>query len=186
MIYVNKMDIMGADFYNVLHMIHDRLKCNAVPIQLPIGAEDTFKGIIDLVEMDADVYYDELGKDMRVEEIPADMVDLAEEYREKLLDAVSMFDDVHHGGLSGGQGDRPGPHPQGHPSGAPSPTRWCPSPAAPPTATRACRSCWMPSWTICPLPRTCPPSRASTPRPTRKRTVIPTMTRPSPLWPSRS
>ena len=93
MIYVNKMDIMGADFYNVLHMIHDRLKCNAVPIQLPIGAEDTFKGIIDLVEMDADIYYDEMGKDMRVEEIPADMVDLANEYREKLLDAVSMFDD---------------------------------------------------------------------------------------------
>ena len=73
MIYVNKMDIMGADFYNVLHMIDDRLKCNAVPIQLPIGSEDTFKGIIDLVEMDADVYYDELGKDMRVEEIPEDM-----------------------------------------------------------------------------------------------------------------
>ena len=93
MIYVNKMDIMGADFYNVLHMIHDRLKCNAVPIQLPIGSEDTFKGIIDLVEMDADIYYDEMGKDMRVEEIPADMMDLANEYREKLLDAVSMFDD---------------------------------------------------------------------------------------------
>ena len=93
MIYVNKMDIMGADFYNVLHMIHDRLKCNAVPIQLPIGSEDTFKGIIDLVEMDADIYYDEMGKDMRVEPIPADMVDLANEYREKLLDAVSMFDD---------------------------------------------------------------------------------------------
>ena len=93
MIYVNKMDIMGADFYHVLHMIDDRLKCNAVPIQLPIGAEDTFRGIIDLVEMDADVYYDELGKDMRVEEIPEDMRDLAEEYREKLLDAVSMFDE---------------------------------------------------------------------------------------------
>ena len=93
MIYVNKMDIMGADFYNVLHMIEDRLKCNAVPIQLPIGAEDTFKGIIDLVEMNADIYYDDLGKDMRVEEIPADMVDLANEYHEKLMDAVSMFDD---------------------------------------------------------------------------------------------
>ena len=93
MIYVNKMDIMGADFYNVLHMIEDRLKCNAVPIQLPIGAEDTFKGIIDLVEMDADIYYDDLGKDMRVEPIPEDMVDLANEYREKLMDAVSMFDD---------------------------------------------------------------------------------------------
>ena len=93
MIYVNKMDIMGADFYNVLHMIEDRLKCNAVPIQLPIGAEDTFKGIIDLVEMNADIYYDDLGKDMRVEEIPADMADLAAEYHEKLMDAVSMFDD---------------------------------------------------------------------------------------------
>ncbi|MCI6568670.1 elongation factor G [Dysosmobacter sp. HCP28S3_G4] len=93
MIYVNKMDIMGADFYNVLHMIDERLKCNAVPIQLPIGSEDTFKGIIDLIEMDADVYYDEMGKDMRVEPIPEDMVDLANEYHEKLMDAVSMFDD---------------------------------------------------------------------------------------------
>ena len=93
MIYVNKMDIMGADFYNVLHMIEDRLKCNAVPIQLPIGSEDTFKGIIDLIEMDADIYYDDLGKDMRVEPIPEDMMDLANEYHEKLMDAVSMFDD---------------------------------------------------------------------------------------------
>nr|WP_326166762.1 elongation factor G [uncultured Oscillibacter sp.] len=93
MIYVNKMDIMGADFYNVLHMVEDRLKCNAVPIQLPIGSEDTFKGIVDLIEMDADVYYDDLGKDMRVEEIPADMLDLANEYREKLMDAVSMYDE---------------------------------------------------------------------------------------------
>ncbi len=93
MIYVNKMDIMGADFYNVLHMIHDRLKCNAVPIQLPIGSEDTFKGIIDLVEMDADIYYDELGKDMRVEEIPADMLELAQEYRTKLVDACADLND---------------------------------------------------------------------------------------------
>ena len=93
MIYVNKMDITGADFYHVLDMVHDRLKANAVPIQLPIGKEDTFKGIIDLVEMDADIYYDQLGKDMRVEPIPEDMADLANEYREKLLDAVSMFDD---------------------------------------------------------------------------------------------
>jgi len=93
MIYVNKMDIMGADFYNVLRMVEERLKCNAVPVQLPIGSEDTFKGIIDLVEMNADVYYDDLGKDMRMEEIPADMMDLANEYREKLMDAVSMFDE---------------------------------------------------------------------------------------------
>ena len=93
MIYVNKMDIMGADFYNVLHMIHDRLKCNAVPIQLPIGSEDTFKGIIDLVEMDADIYYDELGKDKRVEEIPEDMLELAQEYRTKLVDACADLND---------------------------------------------------------------------------------------------
>ncbi len=93
MIYINKMDIMGADFYNVLRMIDERLKCNAVPIQLPIGKEADFRGIIDLVEMKADVYYDEMGKDMRVEEIPEDMMDLAQEYREKMLDAVSMFDD---------------------------------------------------------------------------------------------
>ena len=93
MIYVNKMDIMGADFFNVMHMIEDRLKCNAVAIQLPIGAEDTFKGIIDLVTMRADVYYDDMGKDMREEDIPEDMVDLANEYHEKLMDAVSMFDE---------------------------------------------------------------------------------------------
>lgn len=93
MIYVNKMDIMGADFYNVLKMVKDRLKCNAVPIQLPIGSEADFRGIIDLVEMKADIYYDDLGQDMRVEEIPADMAGLAEEYRVKLLEAVSDFDD---------------------------------------------------------------------------------------------
>ena len=93
MIYVNKMDIMGADFFNVLRMVRDRLKCEAVPIQLPIGAEDTFRGIIDLVEMNADVYYDDLGKDMRIEPIPMEMEELAQEYREKLLDAVSMMDD---------------------------------------------------------------------------------------------
>ncbi len=93
MIYVNKMDIMGADFYNVIDMIHDRLKANAVPIQLPIGKEADFRGIIDLIEMNADIYYDELGQDMRVEEIPEDMRDLAEEYRSNLLEAVSDFDD---------------------------------------------------------------------------------------------
>ena len=93
MIYVNKMDIMGADFFRVLDMVHDRLKANAVPIQLPIGAEDTFRGIIDLVEMNADVYYDDMGKDMRVEEIPADMLEMAQEYREKLLDCVADIDD---------------------------------------------------------------------------------------------
>ena len=93
MIYVNKMDIMGADFFNVIKMVHDRLKCNAVPIQLPIGKENTFRGIVDLIEMKADIYYDDTGKDMRVEEIPEDMVELAQEYRTKLIDAVSSLDD---------------------------------------------------------------------------------------------
>ena len=93
MIYVNKMDIMGADFFRVLTMIDERLKCNAVPIQLPIGSETFFRGNIDLITMKANVYYDDMGKDVRVEEIPEDMVDLANEYREKLMDAISVFDD---------------------------------------------------------------------------------------------
>ena len=93
MAYVNKMDIMGANFYRVVEMMRDRLKCNAVPIQLPIGAEDEFKGIIDLVEMQAYVYYDDLGKDIRVEEIPEDMVEKAEEYHEALMECVAEQDD---------------------------------------------------------------------------------------------
>jgi len=93
MAYVNKMDIMGADFYNVVSMMHDRLKTNAVPIQLPIGSEADFKGIIDLVEMKAYVYYDDLGKDIRVEDIPEDMKDKAEEYHTALLEAVAEQDE---------------------------------------------------------------------------------------------
>ena len=93
MAYVNKMDIMGADFYRVVSMMKERLHCNAVPIQLPIGAEETFKGIIDLVEMKAYVYYDDLGKDIRVEEIPADMADKAQEYHEALLEHVAEQDE---------------------------------------------------------------------------------------------
>jgi elongation factor G len=94
MIYVNKMDIMGADFYNVLTMVKERFKCNAVPIQLPIGSEDTFKGIVDLINMDAEIYYDDLGNDIRREEIPEDMKDLAQEYREKLIEAVAEQDEA--------------------------------------------------------------------------------------------
>ncbi|MBO6014606.1 MAG: elongation factor G [Oscillospiraceae bacterium] len=93
MIYINKMDITGADFFHVLDMVRDRLKCNAVPIQLPIGAEDSFKGIVDLVDMNSRIYYDDLGQDQRTEPIPDDMLPLAEEYRNKLLEAVSDFDD---------------------------------------------------------------------------------------------
>ena len=93
MIYVNKMDIMGADFYHVLDMVDERFKCNPVPIQLPIGSEDTFKGIVDLVEMDAEIYYDDLGKDVRREPIPDDMKELAEKYRAKLIEHVADQDD---------------------------------------------------------------------------------------------
>ena len=94
MAYINKMDIMGADFYRVVNMMKDRLKCNAVPIQLPIGSEADFKGIIDLVEMKAYVYYDDMGKDILVEEIPEDLKDKAEEYRNNMLEAVSEQDDT--------------------------------------------------------------------------------------------
>ncbi len=94
MIYVNKMDITGADFYHVIDMIHQRLRANAVPIQLPIGKDMTFRGIIDLMTMEADVYYDELGKDMRVEEIPADMLEQAQQYREQMVEAIATTDDT--------------------------------------------------------------------------------------------
>ncbi len=93
MIYVNKMDITGADFFHVLDMVRDRLKCNAVPIQLPIGSEEDFVGIVDLVDMNSRIYYDDLGKDQRIEPIPDDMMALAQEYRDKLLEAISDFDD---------------------------------------------------------------------------------------------
>ncbi len=93
MVYVNKMDIMGADFYNVVGMMKDRLKCNAVPIQLPIGSGETFRGIIDLVEMNADIYYDDLGKDMKVEEIPEDMKELAQKYHDELIEHVCEQDE---------------------------------------------------------------------------------------------
>ncbi|HBQ46181.1 MAG TPA: elongation factor G [Ruminococcaceae bacterium] len=94
MAYINKMDIMGADFFNAVQMMKDRLKANAVPIQLPVGKEDTFRGIIDLIDMKADIYYDEMGKDMRVEEIPDDMKKIADEYHSKLLEAVAEQDDT--------------------------------------------------------------------------------------------
>ena len=94
MIYVNKMDITGADFYNVLAMIKDRLKCNAVPIQLPIGSESSFKGMIDLVEMRAFVYYDDKGLDERIEPIPEDMMELAQQYHDELIEKVAEQDDA--------------------------------------------------------------------------------------------
>ena len=93
MIYVNKMDIMGADFYNVENMVHERLHANGIPIQLPIGAEDTFKGIIDLMTMKAEIYYDEMGTQYGEEEIPADMVEKANEYRAKMVEAIAETDE---------------------------------------------------------------------------------------------
>ncbi len=93
MVYVNKMDITGADFYRVVDMIHTRLHANAVPIQLPVGHDMTFRGIVDLMNMEADIYYDDLGKDMRVEPVPADMLDKAKEYREKMVEAIASTDD---------------------------------------------------------------------------------------------
>ena len=93
MVYVNKMDIMGANFYRCVDMLHERLKANAVPIQLPIGAEDEFKGIIDLIDMKADVYYDDMGKDLRVEEIPEDMKDKAQEYHDAMIEAIVEQDE---------------------------------------------------------------------------------------------
>ncbi len=93
MAYVNKMDITGADFYRVVDMMKSRLKANAIPIQLPIGAESDFRGIVDLMNMEADVYYDDLGKDMRVEEIPADLKDKAEEYRAAMVEAICETDE---------------------------------------------------------------------------------------------
>ena len=186
MIYVNKMDIMGADFFNVLKMIHDRLKCNAVPIQLPIGSEDTFKGIIDLVEMKADVYYDAEGKDMRVEDIPEDMMDLAMEYRTKLIDACAdLNEDLMDAGAGGGT------HPHRHdpqdpaswhhrePAGPRHLRYLLPQQGCAEAARRHCRL-------SCPPPWTSPPSRASTPTPARRTSVPQTTTHPSPHWPLRS
>jgi len=94
MVYVNKMDIMGANFYRCVDMLRDRLKCNAVPIQLPIGSEETFKGIIDLIDMKADVYYDDMGVDIRVEDIPEDMKEKAQEYRDAMIEAIAENDEA--------------------------------------------------------------------------------------------
>ncbi|HJC54462.1 MAG TPA: elongation factor G [Candidatus Gemmiger stercoravium] len=93
MVYVNKMDTMGADFFRCVQMLHDRLHANGVPIQLPVGQEDTFKGIVDLIDMKADIYYDDMGNDVRVEEIPEDMKEQAQEYHDKLIEAVAETDE---------------------------------------------------------------------------------------------
>lgn len=142
MVYVNKMDIMGADFYRVIDMMHERLKCNAVPIQLPIGAEDEFKGIIDLVEMKAYVYYDDLGKDIRVEEIPDDMKEKAEEYHQSLMEHVAEQDDAL---MENSLTMKKFPSMRSRPASGspPSQIQWFRLPAVLLIGTRAYRSCWM-------------------------------------------
>ena len=185
MIYVNKMDIMGADFYNVLNMIHDRLKCNAVPIQLPIGSEETFKGIIDLVEMKADVYYDAEGKDMRVEEIPEDMMDLAQEYRTKLIDACADLDEEL---MMLALEDEPIP-PEMIRAALRKGT--IENLLVPVTCGTSYRNKGVQKLLdaivdFMPSPWTFPPSRVSTLTPARRTSVLPTTMRPSPPWPLRS
>ena len=141
MVYVNKMDIMGSDFYNVVNMMHERLKCNAVPIQLPIGSEDEFKGIIDLVEMKAYVYYDDLGKDICVEEIPDDLKEKAEEYHQELMEHVAEQDDAL---MEKFLTMKKSPSTRSRLASVspPSQTRWFRLPAVLPIVTRAYRNCW--------------------------------------------
>ena len=152
MVYVNKMDITGADFYRVVDMIHTRLHANAVPIQLPVGHDMTFRGIVDLMNMEADIYYDDLGKDMRVEPVPADMLDKAKEYREKMVEAIASTDD-----------ELMEKYLEGEEISVPelkaALRKACISNELP-TATRACRSCLTQSSTSCPARPTFPQSVA--------------------------
>lgn len=185
MIYVNKMDIMGADFYHVLDMVHDRLKCNAVPIQLPIGAEADFRGIIDLVEMNARVYYDDLGNDMRTEEIPEDMRDLAEEYRVKMLEAISDFDDEIMMLYLEGE-EVPQDMIRAAIRKATCAVQMVPVVCGTSYKIKACRSCSTLSLSTCPRRWIFPQSAEQTPRPMRRRPVRHPMMHRSPLLHSRS
>ena len=170
MVYVNKMDIMGANFYRVVDMLHERLHANAHPIQLPIGSENDFRGIIDLLTMRAEVYYDDLGKDYRDEPIPEDMMEDAQMYREQLIEALADVDD----GIMEKFMEGEEPTIEEMKAAIRKGTIDCTSSlccAAPPTATRAFSSCSTPSSTTC-RPRwiSCR-SRASTRTPTRKSSV---------------
>ena len=159
MIYVNKMDIMGADFYHVLDMTRDRLKANTVPIQLPIGKEETFKGIIDLLEMKAYIYYDDLGKDIRVEEIPEDMKELAQKYRDELVEAIAENDEELMMKYLDGE-ELTMAEMKAAIRKETIANTIVPVVCGRPTRTRACRSCWTPLWTTCPPRRTWRTSRA--------------------------
>ena len=157
MVYVNKMDTMGADFYRCVQMLHDRLHANGVPIQLPVGQEDTFKGIIDLIDMQADIYYDDMGNDVRVEPIPEDLQEKAQEYHDKLIEAVAETDEELMMKYLEGE-----------------------------ELTKEEIKAALPLLTTCRLLPTLQPSRAPTPRPARRRIVSPPTTSRSQLWPSRS
>ena len=184
-IYVNKMDIMGANFYNVVDMVHDRLKANAVPIQLPIGKEADFRGIIDLVEMKADIYYDDLGKDMRVEDIPEDMRDLAEEYRTNLLEAVSDFDDEIMELYLEGE-EVPADKIRAAIRRATVAVKMVPVVCGTSYKNKGVQKLLDAIVDYLPSPLDIPPSRASTPRPARRRPARPATRPPSPPWRSRS
>jgi elongation factor G len=184
MAYVNKMDIMGADFYRVVQMMKDRLKCNAVPIQLPIGAEETFKGIIDLVEMKAYVYYDDLGKDIRCEEIPEDMLEQAQQYRAELVEHVAELDDALMEKYLAEE-EITIPEIKDCIRKSTIANHMVPIVCGTSYRNKACRSCWTPSWTICPPPRTCPLSRAPTRTPRKRLCAILLTKSPSRPWPSR-
>ena len=181
MAYVNKMDIMGANFYRVVEMMHDRLKCNAVPIQLPIGAESDFKGIIDLVEMKAYVYYDDLGKDIRVEEIPDDMKEKAEEYRASLMEHVAEQDDAL---MESTSLTKKSPLMKSRLAfgSLPLQIRWYRLFAVLLIRTRAYRSCWMPLLITCRLRWTYRLSRVRIRKLAKKNSVILLIQNRSQLW----
>ena len=181
MAFVNKMDIMGADFYNVIHMMHDRLKCHPLPIQLPIGAEDDFKGIIDLMEMKAYIYNDELGNDISVIDIPDDMKEKAEQYHAEMVEAIAETDDAL---MEKFLEDEELTIDELKKALRAATIANDLVPVCCGTAYRN-RSCWMPSLTICLLPSIFLPLTVLIPRPVRKPSVILPTPSLSPLWRSR-
>ena len=191
MAFVNKMDRTGADFFNCVDMMKERLGCHPVPIQLPVGAEDKFRGVIDLVDMRARIWADDASKnqdaEVRFEEIPDDLKEVAKKYRDKMLEALAEYDEPLHGALSRGSRVRAGRTAQADPQRHPGRPTSRPCSAARPSATRACVCFWTPSSSTCPRRWTFPPSRATkSTTPTPKTPARPTTRSLSRLWPSRS
>ena len=180
MAYVNKMDITGADFYRVVKMIKERLKANPVPIQLPVGKEDTFRGIVDLINMEADIYYDDLGKDIRVEPIPDDMKDLAEEYRQQMIESIAETDEALFEKYCGGE-EIAADELKKALRTATIENKIVPVVCGTSYKTRAFRSFSTPSWTICLRRRMFLISRESIRKRTKRRRDLPPTTRRSPL-----